>query len=87
MNIKMSPFTDLLLHAVILVAVAFMLIHDGVAGGVSAERHAEWKSHEENMMEREAQRERFFERWSKALQSAECEATVIEVIKDLGPRE
>ena len=86
MNIKMNPLADIVLHIGILMVVASMLIHDGVADDVSAKRYAEWKAHEQNMIDREAQRERFFERWSQALQSSECEATVIEAIKDMEPR-
>jgi len=81
MNIKMHPLADIVLHIGILLIVASMLIHDGFAGGVSAKRHAEWKSHEKAMTAMEAHREMFFEKWSTALQSAECEATVIEAIK------
>ena len=87
MNIKMNPLADIVLHVGILMVVAFMLIHDGTAENEGDRRYAEWKIHEQNMMDREAQRERFFHRWSQALQSAECEATVIEVIKGLEPRE
>ena len=86
MNIKMNPLADIVLHIGILMVVASMLIHDGTAESEGDRRYAEWKIHEKNMMERETQRERFFERWSKALQSAECEVTVIEAIKDLEPR-
>ena len=86
MNIKMNPLADIVLHVGILILVASMLIHENTEESEGDRRYAEWKIHEQNMMEREAQRERFFHRWSQALQSAECEATVIEAIKDMGPR-
>jgi len=86
MKIKINPLADIVLHIGILMIVASMLIHDGTAESEGDRRYAEWKIHEQNMIEREAQRERFFERWSKALQSSECEVTVIEAIKDLEPR-
>ena len=83
---KIHWLTDIILHAVILIAVGYILIHDGVADDTAALRHAEWQAHEQAMMAREAQREVFFEKWSKALQSAECEATVIEAIKGMERR-
>ena len=86
MNIKMNPLADIVLQLGILLIVAAMLIQDGAPESEGDRRYAEWKAHEMNMIEREAQRERFFERWSKALQNAECEITVIEAIKDLEPR-
>ena len=80
-NLQISPAMDMMLHAVILVAVAAMLVHGGSAADSMEKRHLEWKAHEQNMIAREERREVFFARWGKALENAECEAAVIEVIK------
>ena len=80
-NLHMSPAMDMMLHAVILVAVAAMLVHGGSVDGDMEKRHLEWKTHEQAMMLREERREIFFARWGKALENAECEAAVIEAIK------
>ena len=83
---KINFYTDVVLHSAILVAVAVVLIQSNDSQSDAELRHMEWKKHEQNMIEREEQRERFFFRWSQALQNAECEATVIEAIKEAGPR-
>lgn len=50
------------------------------------EFYEKWVKHQKDMIRREEQRERFFQRWGQALQNPECEATVIEAIKDVEPR-
>jgi len=44
--------------------------------------YKDWIAHQKDMIAREERREIFFERWGKALENAECEATVIEAIKE-----
>ena len=83
---KINFYTDVVLHSAILVAVAAVLIQSDGSKSDAELRYGEWKQHEQNMIEREAQRERFFHRWSEALENAECEATVIEAIKEVEPR-
>ena len=83
---KLNFYTDVVLHAAILLLVAGMMIQSNDSQSDAELRHTEWKKHEQAMIEREAQREQFFFRWGKALQNAECEATVIEAIKEVGSR-
>ena len=83
---KINFYIDVIVQAAILLMVAGMLIQSSGSQSDAERRYAEWKKHEQNMIEREAQRGRFFFRWSQALQNAECEATVIEAIKEAGPR-
>ena len=80
-NLQMSPAMDMMLHAVILVAVAAMLVHGGSADDYREKMYLEWKDHQRDMVSREERREIFFARWGTALNNAECEATVVEAIK------
>ena len=83
---KLSFYIDVLVQAAILLMVAGIIVQGKDAQSDAELRHAEWKKHEQAMIEREAQREQFFFRWGKALQNAECEAVVIEAIKEVEPR-
>ncbi len=74
-------YTDVIVHAVVLALIAFVLVQGNGHRGADEARYIEWKAHEANMIRREERREVFFARWGEALQNAECEAAVIEVIK------